>query len=196
MKKLLTLADCPVPCLQNEKELQDLLEIVEKLNPKKIIEIGTFYGGTLWFFIQASKNLETFTVIDLPIPPTDERHQDMMSSRAQWLSWIKDGQEIHDKIGNSRQPEIIASVFRENPDCDIDLLHIDGDHTYEGVKADYENYKNLVRPGGLIVFHDVVNIPEVNRFWIELESSIEDSECKKLIFSNEPDSWGIGIILC
>ena len=36
----------------------------------------------------------------------------------------------------------------------IDLLFIDGDHTYEGVKSDLENYIDLVKPGGCVVFHD------------------------------------------
>jgi hypothetical protein len=34
----------------------------------------------------------------------------------------------------------------------LDLLFIDGDPSYEGVKADFVNYSQLVRPGGLIGF--------------------------------------------
>jgi predicted O-methyltransferase YrrM len=36
----------------------------------------------------------------------------------------------------------------------IDLLFIDGDHVYEAVRADFEAWRSLVRPGGLILFHD------------------------------------------
>jgi len=39
---------------------------------------------------------------------------------------------------------------------EIDVLFIDGDHSYEGVKADYERYEPFVKEGGLILFHDVL----------------------------------------
>ena len=38
----------------------------------------------------------------------------------------------------------------------INTVFIDGDHRYEGVKADWENFKNLVMGGGYIVFDDYV----------------------------------------
>lgn len=41
----------------------------------------------------------------------------------------------------------------------LDFLFIDGDHTYEGVKKDFEMYSPLVRKGGLIAFHDIVPGP-------------------------------------
>ena len=36
-----------------------------------------------------------------------------------------------------------------------DLVFIDANHTYEYVKKDYENYRDKVKPGGIIAFHDV-----------------------------------------
>jgi len=41
----------------------------------------------------------------------------------------------------------------------LDFLFIDGDHTYEGVKRDFEMYSPLVRNGGIIAFHDIVKHP-------------------------------------
>jgi predicted O-methyltransferase YrrM len=40
-------------------------------------------------------------------------------------------------------------------DKPIDILFIDGDHTYEGAKADFEKYSKFVKPGGIIFMHDV-----------------------------------------
>jgi predicted O-methyltransferase YrrM len=38
----------------------------------------------------------------------------------------------------------------------VDMLYIDGDHTYDGVKGDCEAWLGNVKPGGLVVFHDYV----------------------------------------
>lgn len=69
-------------------------------------------------------------------------------------------------IGNSHLKETLAKVS----DRTYQFLLIDGDHTYEGVKRDYEMYSPLVEPGGYILFHDTHNINEgVPQFWAELE---------------------------
>jgi hypothetical protein len=73
------------------------------------------------------------------------------------------------------------------------MLFIDGDHTYDGVRQDYEMYAPLVRPGGLVGFHDICQHPsmpfvQVNRFWATLDGDLE-------IFVTEPPDWGgIGVI--
>ncbi len=40
-----------------------------------------------------------------------------------------------------------------------DVLFIDGDHTYEGVHLDHANYSTMVKPGGIIAFHDALERP-------------------------------------
>lgn len=37
------------------------------------------------------------------------------------------------------------------------LVFVDGDHTYEGARADYERWRDLVAPGGHLLFHDAVD---------------------------------------
>jgi len=39
-------------------------------------------------------------------------------------------------------------------DIKIDLLFIDGDHSYEGVKLDFELYSRIMSPNGIIILHD------------------------------------------
>lgn len=68
-------------------------------------------------------------------------------------------------VGNSHLPETIAKVNGKQ----YDILFIDGDHTYEGVKNDFEMYLPLVKPGGLILMHDICNENEgVEKFWGEI----------------------------
>ena len=61
-------------------------------------------------------------------------------------------------------------------DASIDLLHIDGLHTYEAVQEDFNNWYSKVSPGGIILFHDIDARQSdfgVWKFWAELESQYE-----------------------
>lgn len=193
----LKLSDCPVPILQNEWEFLTFLSMYRSLAPKKIIEIGSFYGGTLWFWLnEYNPNLQQVMCIDLPVPPNDSRYMQMLESRGMWNQWIKQREIatrsrpviLHDIQANS-QGEGLSFSKQAFKDCDVDLLYIDGDHTYNGVKKDYYNYELLVRTGGLIVFHDVAGIPDVKRFWDEVKQGKQYIE---LAAANE--GWGTGII--
>ena len=57
---------------------------------------------------------------------------------------------------------------------EVDVLFIDGNHTYEGAKADYERYMPFVKRGGIILIHDVLATKyqeEVGRFWREIQGN-------------------------
>lgn len=60
-----------------------------------------------------------------------------------------------------------------NWETPIGMIFIDGDHSYEGVKFDYENYKKHVVSGGKVLFHDSKML-EIKRFLDE----IPDTELK------------------
>ena len=49
----------------------------------------------------------------------------------------------------------------------IDLIFIDGDHTYEGVKTDFESWFPHLRKGAIILFHNS-NYKSVQKFAMEL----------------------------
>ena len=53
---------------------------------------------------------------------------------------------------------------------DIDLLFIDGDHSYKGVIRDYEAYKNFVKLSGFIVFDNYGALD----VWQEVETAVSD----------------------
>lgn len=71
-------------------------------------------------------------------------------------------------------------------DKEIDILLIDGDHSYGGVKADYEKYEPFVRRGGLILMHDVSRHAGVKDFF--------DNEIKYPKVSLPLSRAGMGII--
>ena len=71
---------------------------------------------------------------------------------------------------------------------EIKLLFIDGDHSYEGVKADWENYGPMCKVVG---FHDIdnKNEPGCVRLWNELKA-----QHRFLEIIDKPGELGIGII--
>jgi predicted O-methyltransferase YrrM len=78
----------------------------------------------------------------------------------------------------------------------LDFLFIDGDHTYNGAKIDFEMYSKLVRKGGIIAFHDIVSGPQesvggVPRFWNEIKRDFKHVE---LVKDWKQGGFGIGIV--
>lgn len=66
---------------------------------------------------------------------------------------------------------VFVVALKSNQICNweqpIGMLFIDGDHSYEGVKYDYENFKQYVIKGGMILFHDSL-MDEISRFLKEI----------------------------
>ena len=61
-------------------------------------------------------------------------------------------------------------IYNQVKDKKFDILFIDGDHSYEGVKKDFEMYVPLVKDRGLILMHDITNAHEgVPKFWEEIK---------------------------
>ena len=79
----------------------------------------------------------------------------------------------------------------------VDFLFIDGDHRYPGVSRDYALYAPLVRPGGLIAFHDIrpnrfdPSI-EVWRLWDEIKAS--GAPAREFIHEPYGGRYGIGVV--
>ncbi len=90
------------------------------------------------------------------------------------------GQHLHLLRGDSHAPQMVHQVRDLVGPVPIDLLFIDGDHTYEGVKPDFSLYAPLVANGGLIALHGVVPRTEeprivVWRFWQEIREQHKEA---------------------
>jgi predicted O-methyltransferase YrrM len=159
-----------------------------------VVEIGTASGGTLFLLSRVSSPQALLVSIDLPGGAFGGGYHAWRAPL--YRSFATGGQRIVLLRGSSHAPEMLARLRKVLGDRPIDLLFIDGDHRYEGVKADFEMYSPLVRPGGSIAFHDIMPDPQhpevgVNRFWREISARFPFTE---LVENPAQEGYGIGLL--
>lgn len=179
---------------QVRDEILGLLEILNEIKPKNIIEIGTAKGGTLFLLSRVSDEDATIISVDL-------LHGTFGGGYPKWKIPLYEAfrlpnQEIHLIRADSHTQKTLKNVKNILDYNKVDFLFIDGDHTYEGVKRDFEMYSPLVKDGGIIAFHDIAVHPpetgcEVSKFWSEIKQKYEYIE----IIRDLDQGWaGIGIL--
>lgn len=187
------LSKCYKP-VQVRWEIEELLRILKDFKPKYILEIGTARGGTLFLFTRIAVEDALIISVDLPGGPFGGGYP--LLKGLTYKFFAKNRQKIVLIRGDSHKLETLQKVKDVLNGGKLDLLFIDGDHSYEGVKKDFEMYSSLVRRGGIIAFHDIVEHPpetgcEVSRFWNEIKSSYEHVE----IVKDWNQKWaGIGVL--
>jgi len=177
-----------IKTLQIRSEITALAKALEELKPKTILEIGTARGGTLLIWSSlASKKVVSCDMQDMSIqgellralpPPASDCEVQLLS-------------------GNSHDENFRQQVENELNGELVDMLFIDGDHTEKGVEADYRDYHHLVRPGGIIAFHDIVEsqpleINQVYYFWKRLKQ--EGVQTEEFVNDRDQCGFGIGIV--
>jgi predicted O-methyltransferase YrrM len=179
---------------QKEREIRGLLTEVRRLRPRRLLEIGSSAGGTLFLWTRAAAEDATIVSIDLPAggirdPEEAERLQRFERFRRgrQRLYLLR--ADSHAGLTQRRLAEILEGQA-------LDFLFIDGDHSYDGVRRDFDDYAPLVRPDGLVALHDVHPHSqawggEVPQFWSEIRDRYSASE---LLESPAQDGYGIGLI--
>ena len=183
-----------LPFTQIDSEITGLLQLAMERQVKRVLEIGTAQGGTTFLLSRAIPSTEWVLTIDL-LP----RH----SSVLRFLNAPRP--TFHALGGSSIAPRTLRRVAALVGNGKLDLLFIDGDHGYEGVKADFQLYSPWVRPGGLVVFHDIVPAAEtgaptaghrwvggVPRFWNEIKP--QGARSWEFVESCTQGGFGIGVI--
>jgi hypothetical protein len=163
-------------------------ELIAALEPSLIVELGTHWGEAYFTFCQ-----------------TVQEHG--LSSLCYAVDhWEGDehaghyGEEVFDEVSgyNDRLYKQFSYLLRRSfddaaaqfADDSIALLHIDGLHTYEAVKHDFENWLPKVQPGGIVLFHDICPRHQdfgVWRLWDEIKGEFPDT----FEFHH---SWGLGVL--
>ena len=133
-----------------------LFEYVKESKSENVLEIGVRQGQSTRTILSALEENKKGKLTSIDLGDRIERIPEELLPY-----WIQ-------VIGDSHNGETLKKVSQQK----YDILLIDGDHNYEGVKADFEMYAPLVKKGGLILFHDIINQNcGVPKFWNELKLS-------------------------
>ena len=152
--------------IQIEEELVSLVQDVKRLDPRTVVEIGTSMGGTLYLWTRLARPDAVIVSIDLPGGQFGGGYSPLRT--AIYRRFARESQELHLVRADSHDNSTLEHLKSLLGGGSIDFLFIDGAHTYEGVKRDWEMYSPLVRPGGLVAFHDVAGnyeTTQVKRLW-------------------------------
>jgi len=143
--------------------------LVQVAKPRTIVELGTHSGNSYFSICQAVKQYEAGSKCYAV---------DTWQGDAHALSY---GEEIYEMVRKHNEEHyasfstLLRMTFDEAlsnfEDASVDLLHIDGLHTYEAVKHDFETWLPKLAPGAFVLFHDT-NVRKddfgVWKYWKEL----------------------------
>lgn len=160
--------------------------LVKVAKPERFVELGTHRGNSYCAMCQAVAALQ----IAATGTAVDTWQGDVHMAREEGL--FEEIQAYHNPRYSSFSTLLRATFDEARPyfaDHSIDLLHIDGTHTYDAVRHDFQHWKSAMSDRGLVLFHDIeVRRSDfgVWRLWEELSA-----EFPSIAFRH---SHGLGVI--
>lgn len=126
--------------------------LIQILQPRTFVELGTHSGNSYFAFCQATKQ-ETLSTKCFAVDTWQgDEHAGYYGEDI-----FKDVNQYND-VRYSAFSRLLRMTFDEAsgtfPDGSIDLLHIDGLHTYDAVRHDFEAWLPKLSPSAVVLFHD------------------------------------------
>ena len=145
--------------------------VIQEIAPKIFVELGTHNGNSYFSFCQSVLEAGISTKCNAVDTWQGDEHAGRYS------------EDVFDKV-NAHNAEhyagfsrLLRMTFDDAVTCfadeSIELLHIDGLHTYEAVRHDFETWLPKLAPGAVVMFHDT-NVRErdfgVWKLWEEMQA--------------------------
>lgn len=165
---------------QSIEEIHSLLEflISQNIRYENFLEIGSASGGNVFLF-NYFFNFKQIYIVD------NNRHKKHRLRK----NILKD-LSYKEYIGNSQSLD--AKNFIQNTNLLFDIIFIDADHSYDGVKKDIENYKPFLKSSGWLIFHDTYICDGVKKAFNELKYDKSLKFINEFV-SNSGPKLGIGL---
>jgi predicted O-methyltransferase YrrM len=127
-----------------------LYRVAREAGRGTLAEIGRFRGGSTLIIATAMHGEGELWSYDLHVPLRRDLPGDLLD--AELLAALRQyglDSRVHLVVGDSRTAEL--------PPRPLVALFVDGDHTYEGARADYEHWRDAIGSGGHLLFHDALD---------------------------------------
>lgn len=136
-------------------EMQLIYKHCFEFNIPTIVEVGSAHGASSTILAQAAMQLNGFLEC-IDTYPEDYYNQDKFGQYAKEAFLIN----MQPFEGYYKLHTKDSGAFKETKafGFSIDVLFIDGMHSYEGVKEDCKNLLPFLRSGGYVAFHDYNNV--------------------------------------
>jgi predicted O-methyltransferase YrrM len=185
---------------QHTGEIRRLFIIVKSLKPRRLLEVGTAHGGSLYLWTRAARSDAELISVDLPPWEIDDPEEARKLSLLRALARRR--QQITCIRGDSHAGETARRVAEMLDGRGLDFLFLDGDASYAGMRADFRTFAPHVRRGGVIALHGVCGSnlmsPTGPRspsgaacFWGEIKSTHRNTD---LIADPSQRGSGIGVV--
>jgi predicted O-methyltransferase YrrM len=127
-----------------------LYRLIGESHPRTVVEIGRFRGGSTLLLAAALEDgvLHSYDIDTRQGRSGAELDEELIAALERY--GLRDRVRLH--VADSRTAD--------PPEAAIDLLFIDGDHSEEGVRADFEHWRPRLADGGHVLFHDAVDAPD------------------------------------
>ncbi|PWJ58688.1 methyltransferase family protein [Dyadobacter jejuensis] len=160
-----------------EFELKVISNLVKERNPQRIFELGTFLGRTTLNMALNSSHDTQIITLDLPANQVDSTEMEIELGEIRYVKKEVSGERF---LGHPAQSKI-TQLYGDSATFDfsdlehsIDFAFIDGSHAYDYVLNDSQKVLSLMRPGGLILWHDYTN-------WAGVRSALN------LLYESDPN---------
>ena len=162
-------------------EYARLLDFIRKFNAKSYLNIGIGNAGSFITEAYIQKKLKKIVAVD----NTSYGNLTSIERINDRINWLKQNVKADVVFHNMNSTEYLIKSVDEK----FDLIFIDGDHSYEGVKSDYLLSLPLLNENGVMIFHDINSFQceGVIRFWNE----VKNENCIEFVSGNK---CGIGIL--
>ena len=158
--------------------------LIEAVEPRRIVELGTHSGNSYFAFCQAVEALKLATLCTAIDTWKGEAHSGFYQEDV--FNKVKEHNNLYYSSFSNLLRSSFDSALPSFEDGVVDLLHIDGLHTYEAVSHDFNSWLPKVSDRGIVMLHDT-NVYDsdfgVWKFWMEIQDkypSIEFQHCNGL----------------
>jgi hypothetical protein len=162
-------------------------DIVAASKPDVLVELGTQGGLSFFTFCQSVRENDLDTICYAVDTWEGEEHTGAYDEDV-FQSVQEHARKEH--AGHSYLMRMLFSeALKHFSDESIDLLHIDGLHTYDAVKEDFETWYSRVKPGGIFLFHDIyARMMDFGawKYWQEISAEYPSFEFKH--------GFGLGVL--